>query len=210
MIKAVLFDIDGVLLDSFSANTKFFQDLLVDSGYRKPSRQDNAKIFHTDMLNTIRILTKEKSEEKIMEIWKKGHKFKYPKDLLKIPSGSQDVIRKLRSDYKLGIVTNRIKRGVDVFFEVSKMKKYFDTVVMYENTKKHKPEPEPLLLAAKRLKIKPEMIVYVGDMKSDMLAAKAAGMKFILYSKENIKGADVCVKSFGNIPSSILKINGGR
>jgi phosphoglycolate phosphatase-like HAD superfamily hydrolase len=40
MIKAVLFDIDGVLLDSFETNLKFFQDLLTKAGHRPPTREE--------------------------------------------------------------------------------------------------------------------------------------------------------------------------
>ena len=39
-IKAVVFDVDGVLLDSFEANLKFFQDLMIRSGYRQPTREE--------------------------------------------------------------------------------------------------------------------------------------------------------------------------
>ena len=60
------------------------------------------------------------------------------------------------------------------------VKTYFRTAVAYEDTTRHKPHPEPLLLAANRLKIKPSGTVYIGDAASDMEAAKAAGMKFIL------------------------------
>ncbi|HLC77353.1 MAG TPA: HAD hydrolase-like protein, partial [archaeon] len=126
MIRVVLFDVDGVLLDSFDANTKFFQELIKNSGYKKPPKNELANIFHANMLDTIRLLTKEKSEEKITEIWKKGHTFPYPNGLLKMPADSLGTIKKLKQKYKLGIVTNRIERGINIFFEVSKMREYFD------------------------------------------------------------------------------------
>ena len=206
MIKAVIFDVDGVLLDSFAANTKFFQDLLVDSGYKKPTKKEVMRIFHTNMLNTIRILTKETSEDKINKIWRKGHTFPYPNELLKMPSRSKETIIKISGKYKLGIVTSRIKRGIKTFFDLSHTKNYFDVVVTYEDTTKHKPEPEPLLLAAKRLKVKPSEAVYIGDGMSDMIAARAAKMKYIHYSKTKVKGPDLQVKSFREILSTIQQL----
>ena len=86
------------------------------------------------------------------------------------------------------------------------LKSYFKADVAYEDTKKHKPFPEPLILAAKKLKVKPEETVYIGDSESDMKAAKAAGMKFVFYSRKRLKGADVQVKSFNEIPDVVAKL----
>ncbi len=203
MIKAVIFDIDGVLLDSMKANIKFFRDLLEASGYKKPSKKSVSKIFHLSMLDGIKLLTQEKSEKKIEEVWKLGHKFPYPSNLLKIPNDMPSMIKLLGHKYKLAIVTSRIKRGVDVFFKISKMKKYFVVIVSFENSSKHKPYPEPLLVALRRLKIKSEEAVYIGDAESDMKAAKSAGVKFILYSQNKLSGADIQVNSFKEIPAAI-------
>ena len=58
MIKAVIFDIDGVLLDSFEANLKFFQDLMIKFGYLPPTKEEVPPIFHLNMWDAIRSLTK--------------------------------------------------------------------------------------------------------------------------------------------------------
>ena len=69
MIKAVIFDIDGVLLDSFEANLKFFQDLMIKFGYRPPTREEFPPIFHLNMWDAIEALTKSDSEVEIRKIW---------------------------------------------------------------------------------------------------------------------------------------------
>ena len=205
MIKAVLFDVDGVLLDSFVANTKFFENLLESFGYRKPSREKASKAFFMTMLDAIRFLTSE-PEKKVVEIWQRGHTFPYPAELLKVPKDGLGTVRKLRHRYSIGLVTSRIKVSMHRFFTATKMDGLFDVVVTFEDTKKHKPNPEPLLLAAKRLKVKPSEIVYIGDAPSDYKAAKTAGMKFIFYSKKPLKEADACVKTFAGIQDAVLKL----
>ena len=206
MIKAVLFDIDGVLLDSKDANIEFLKNLLRESGYKIPSKKEILKVFNLTMWDAIKFLTKERSERKIREVWKLGCKLRYPIEKLKLPKHLKEVIESLSCKYKLGIVTSRIRKGAQQFFQVSGMQKYFDVVVSFEDYSRPKPNPEPLLIATKKLKVKPEEAIYVGDSETDVKAAKAAGMKVIIYSKKCLKDADSCVNSFKKIPFAIEKI----
>jgi pyrophosphatase PpaX len=52
----------------------------------------------------------------------------------------------------------------------------FETIVGGDETERHKPDPEPLLLAAARMRAEPAQTAYVGDSPFDVRAAKAAGM----------------------------------
>jgi len=69
MIKALVFDIDGVLIDSFDANLKFFQDLLSKAGYKPPTKKEYSPIFHLSMLDVVRICTKSADEKEIKRVW---------------------------------------------------------------------------------------------------------------------------------------------
>jgi len=205
MIKAVIFDIDGVLLDSFEANLKFYQDLMVEVGHQgRPTREEFPRLFHMNIWDMIKKLTKLESEEEIRKIWELGRtKIPHYRQLLKMPNGAQEVIRILSKDYVIGVVSSRVRRGIEEFFEVSKLKEYFKAAVAYEDTENHKPHPEPLLLAMKQLNVKPEEAVYVGDVESDIQAAKAAGMKVIIYSPTSIEGADLNTSDFKEIPGLV-------
>lgn len=77
MVKAVIFDIDGVLLDSWEANIKFYQLLFEKSGYKVPSRKQVEGIFHLPMMDAIRVLAKESSEDKGRTVWEMGKGEKY-------------------------------------------------------------------------------------------------------------------------------------
>jgi HAD superfamily hydrolase (TIGR01509 family) len=190
MIKAIIFDIDGVLLDSFDANIGFFQRLMKLYNYKRPTKEEAKKIFHLTMWDAIKLLTKENSEERIREIWLKGKKLDiYPTKLLKMPKDEKTVIKELGKKYKLALVTSRVKKGVEIFFKVSGLRKYFHVVVSFEDYKKPKPNPEPLLIALKRLGVKPEEAIYVGDSLTDAQAAKKVGMIFVAY-KNKIKIAN--------------------
>ena len=56
--------------------------------------------------------------------------------------------------------------------------KRMDAAVLFEDTPRHKPDPEPILECLRRLGVKPEEALYMGDARSDMVAARAAGMDF--------------------------------
>ena len=84
----------------------------------------------------------------------------------------------------------------------------FDTIVAFEDTAQHKPHPEPLLTAVKRLGISPQEAVYIGDAPTDAQAAKAAGMPVIIYAGKNIKNADADIDSFEQIPERISHLSG--
>ncbi len=208
MIKAVIFDIDGVLLDSFEANLKFFQDLMVKSGYFPPTREEFPPIFHLNMWDAIKALTKSDSENEIKKVWEAGRDraVDYPVELLKMPEGAEGIVRVLSKSYDLAIVTNRIRNSIYEAPALEKLKEHFRVVVAYEDTVNHKPDPEPLLLAVKRLGIRPEEAIYIGDVENDVKAAKAAGMKVIVYSQDKIPGADVHTSSFKELPQVIASL----
>jgi pyrophosphatase PpaX len=80
---------------------------------------------------------------------------------------------------RLGIVTAKRRATVEVAFEHLPIRHLFDVVVAGDETERHKPHPEPLLLALERLGAEPQGAAYVGDSPFDVAAAKAAGMAAI-------------------------------
>jgi len=205
MIKAIIFDIDGVLLDSFEANLKFFQDLMIKVGYRPPTREEFSAIFHLSMMDAIKALTKSNSEEEIKRIWEMGRRREvgYDLELLAAPKGAEKVVRTLSKNHLLGIVTSRIKESVYESPKLAKLEKCFKVVVSYQDTINHKPHPDPLLIAARGLEVKPEECIYIGDTENDIKAARAAGMKVIIYSKNSFPQADLYTDSFIKLPELI-------
>lgn len=207
MIKAVLFDVDGVLIDSFEANCRFFQDLMIRFGYAPPTQEQYKSMFHLPMRDTIIALTHLTDENKIHKIWDAGRsrEVSYHTELMALPADAKETIQKLAKTFLLGVVTSRVKEGVYEAPALADLKPLFQTTVTYQDTVNHKPHPEPLLLAAKNLEVAPAEAVYIGDAQTDMEAARSAGMKFIAYTNPAL-AADGHVQSFRQIADFVASL----
>jgi phosphoglycolate phosphatase len=204
MIKAVLFDVDGVLIDTLEGNRKTFNRVFEKFG-RKPMNTGEYKNFYfVPAKNIYAHFFPEKNEKEIDEMVEYGVSiapefFKYDKTYPHVV----ETLENLKKRSKLGIVTSRVTPLILEFFRIIK---YFDTIICLPDVKNHKPHPEPILLALKRLKVRPEEAVYVGDALSDFQAGKAAGVKVIIYRNPEVKG-DYNITDFREIPGIIERLN---
>ena len=91
--------------------------------------------------------------------------------------GMENVLVRLHEEgRRLGVVTAKRRATVELAFARVPLGHLFETIVGGDETERHKPDPEPLLLGAKRMNAEPDRTAYVGDSPFDMRAAKAAGM----------------------------------
>jgi pyrophosphatase PpaX len=98
-------------------------------------------------------------------------------DELEACAGMEDVLVRLHEEGRqLGIVTAKRRSTVELAFDRVPLGHLFQTIVGGDETERHKPDPEPLLLATERLGADPADTAYVGDSPFDMRAAKAVGM----------------------------------
>lgn len=98
-------------------------------------------------------------------------------DTLEACAGMEEALVRLHDEgRRLGVVTAKRRSTVELAFARVPIAHLFETVVGGDETEKHKPDPEPLLLAAERMGADPSTTAYVGDSPFDMRAAKAAGM----------------------------------
>ena len=131
-------------------------------------------------------------------------KTKYAVKKQKVAPDSKRIITKLDKKYKLGVVSGRVKEGIEEYFKACNIKKYLSVCIGFEDYKRPKPSPEPLLIALKRLKVRPKETVYIGDADSDVKAARATKVKVIAFPKK-LKGANAHMTSFKQLPA-LLKV----
>ena len=211
MIKAVIFDIDGVFLDSKKDSAKYFQKILKAVDHRSITLAEYDNYFHLTALDALRAMIGSKNIKAVNKTWNifATQSIPYPGETQKLTSNSAKIVKQLSKNYKLALVTSRVRQSVFMSHELAKLKKYFQVAISVEDTKKHKPDPAPLLLAAKKMKLKVSECIYVGDMPSDITAAHSAGMKVVQFSKFSkiiIPDADAYVNSFKQLPKLIKNL----
>ncbi len=173
--ETVLFDLDGTLIDS--------GDLILAS-FRHATRTVLGRTFPDDVLmanvggHGIRaqmLLFDEERADDLVRVYRE-HNLGIYHDVRAF-GGVEEVLTRLhREGRSLGVVTVKSRPTVDVTFDVLPLGGYFGTIVTGDDTERHKPEPDPLLLALERLGAPPSSAAYVGDSPFDIQAAKAAGM----------------------------------
>jgi HAD superfamily hydrolase (TIGR01509 family) len=211
-VEAVLFDLDGTLIDSIDVYWRVFKEVLKRLGLPLGEKE---KIIDTmlkgrnpwvdlfpEISNDKDILRKAKEVERDLWPWV------YRKYVRVFPEAS-DLLKKLKS---MGILTGIITSSwfeEDDPKEILELKKMADAVVTKFDVKMVKPDPEPILKCCEKLEIPPNKAIYVGDAPVDIKAGKAAGVITIgvlwgLSDFETMKneGPDYIAKDF----SEALKI----
>ena len=87
--------------------------------------------------------------------------------------------------------------------QLARFKDLFRAIVAWEDTEKHKPDPEPLQKVMEKLGVMREEAVYIGDVENDLKAARAAGTKFIFFPDSGLAGADGATQDFKELPRLI-------
>ncbi|MEF9951289.1 MAG: pyrophosphatase PpaX [Clostridium sp.] len=174
MIKGILFDLDGTLLDT---NTLILQSFKHTFRTHLNIEVDDKEIinsFGEPLLTTLERYSKEEGEAMI-DVYREFNVANHD-SMTTIFHGVEETLKALKEKgYKLSIVTSKGEavaiRGLKLF----DIMKYFDQVITPECTEKHKPNPEPIFEACNRLGIKPSECIMVGDSKYDILCGQNAG-----------------------------------
>lgn len=207
MIKTVIFDCDGVLVDSRDANVAFYQALLVTAGYAKPRAEEVLECFHLPLRESIIKLTGKSDELEIHRITLFVHDktLRHP-ELFHFPAELHETLSQLSKKYTLAIATSRITIGLTEVLEAGSIGDYFPVTVAKDEYTNPKPHPEPLLLALHRLNMSADEAIYIGDSHTDIEAARAAGMRSIHLASTVHKDADVGITHFSEIPAAVEQI----
>ena len=205
----VLFDLDGTLIDSGEIILASFRHATRTVLAREiPDEVLAAAVGGSNIYEQMRAFDEERAEE-LVRVYRE-HNEPLHDDLVAF-EGIEGVLERLKSERRrLGIVTAKRRRTVDLAFSLLPLERYFDTVVTAEQTKQHKPHPEPVLAALERLGSSPDEAAFVGDSPFDMGAGKAAGVFTVAVSWGKIHpeerlleaGADVLVHS----PKELLDV----
>jgi pyrophosphatase PpaX len=174
----VLFDLDGTVIDSGAIILASMRHAAKEVlGAEPPDELLMAAVGGPGLEAQMHALAPDHVEE-LVTVYRAHNEPLH--DELACCAGIDGLLVRLKDEgHRLGIVTAKRLATVDLAFNKLPLRHLFDTVVGGDETERHKPDPEPLLLAAARLNADPAQCAYVGDSPFDIRAAKAARMHAI-------------------------------
>ncbi len=204
MLKAIIFDMDGVITDTvphhFLAWKKFFKQQGVNLTKRDYEKKVNGIPRKDGITNILGKVPKERLK-KMMEEKQIFFKEAIEANLPKTFPGFREFITQLKRK-KIKIAAASSSKNTEFILKKIKIYDRFDKVITGYDFKKPKPNPEIFLTAAKELEVKPNECVVFEDAVLGVEAGKKAKMKVVGFASGNIndvKKADLICKSFEKI-----------
>lgn len=188
VLGTVLFDLDGTVIDTGPLIADSFRHAVrTVLGKTIDDEEMLAYVGGWSLREQMCRLAPERSQE-LVEAYRAYNEPRHAG--LEFCSGMHELLLGFREEgVRLGLATAKRRSTVEIAFRyLPELEGLFDAVVTAEDTERHKPSPEPLLLALRRLEAKPAEAAYVGDSPFDVEAAKAAGLRAIAVTWGGIHG----------------------
>ncbi len=189
-IKAVIFDMDGVLIDAKDWHYEALNKALGLFGM-EINRYDHLVTY--DGLPTkkkLEMLTQERGLPKGLHSFINDMKQQYTMEIVyakcKPKFFHEYALSMLKKDgYNMAVCSNSIKNTIDIMLQKSSLQKYFDFYFSNEDVKKSKPDPEMYNKAIKRLELDPKECLIVEDNYNGIKAARASGANVMVVGSVN-------------------------
>jgi len=172
--KAILFDMDGVLIDSFDIWWKSLNVALKAYNYDEVSKEEFENVYWG---HGLRDNIKRMGFSKEIGDYCNSVYFKHINEI-KIFSDAKATLQELEK-YKKSIITNTPKNITKKILKRFEIEGYFNHIITSDDVVKEKPDPEIIYKACEKLDVNPKEVVLIGDTKNDILAGKAAGCTII-------------------------------
>ncbi len=213
--KAVFFDLDGTLVDSAAdlaaALKSTFMELRISPHSEQKVQQwiGNGvdKLLHraltdsmTDEANSI-LFTKARKIFRKAYLQQIGNRSKLYDGVLETLNNYQSI------GIKMACITNKDRIFTVKLLQKIKIISYFEIIICGDDLDKKKPNPEPLLFAAKTLKLKPWQCLMVGDSKSDVVSANAANIDIICVDYGYTQGENLETMKINSLITNVKEIS---
>lgn len=175
--SVVLFDLDGTLINTNDLILASFQHTLREKLGLEVPPEEIYQYFGEPLVYTMARYAPDRAEE-LADFYRVFNHANHDQLLRNFEGVSEALSTLHTAGVQLAIVTSKhvalARRGL----RVANLDKYFPVVVGMDETEKHKPEPEPALLALQRLGVEPgPHVLMVGDSRFDILCGRNAGCK---------------------------------
>lgn len=206
----VIFDMDGVLVDSAEAHWQSWRRLL-DENRRSASKETFAQTFGKQNRDIIPILFGPVTPERLIEL--SDHKEAIYRDIIRdqvpVVDGAVQLISDLAAaGAKLAIGSSGPLANIQLVLNAMNVEHLFGAIVSADDVTRGKPDPQVFSLACQRLALPPNRCVVVEDAPVGITAARAAGTKSIAvlmhHGPESFRDADMVVPTLSSLTAQVL------
>ena len=211
MIKAVIFDMDGVLINSEHLHLRAMNRVLQDLGLKITisTKEHDQYVGGRTIDMCYKLKEKYKLNISAQEM-EKRKTVQYLKDIatddgIEPVSGVVDFIKDLHCHgVSMVIASSSIKQVIEIVLDKFNLRQFFSGIVSGDQVEHGKPAPDIFLMAAKLLNMPESSCVVIEDSTHGVHAAKAAGMQCIGFynpssGEQDLEGADVIGDDFGTV-----------
>lgn len=221
MLRAIIFDCDGVIADTEPLHLAAFQKVLGEEGLSLSKEEYFKRFLALDdrgsFTKLYRETGRELSGEKLAELIERKAGYIEPvmEEHLRLFPGSVEFIREASMIYPMAVASGALRREVELVLKHGGVRHCFEAIVAAEDVSKSKPDPEPFLLArlllsaAMAFDLEPEACLVIEDSIHGVEAARLAGMRVLAvtnsYPKQELTRADCIVDSLENLSLSSIE-----
>jgi len=174
---AVLFDLDGTLIDSIELILSSARHAFAGWPRAVPTDADWVRGIGTPLVDQLRAYATDEAEVALLLDRYRAHQREHHDRLTRCYDGVPSVIRDLfDGGHPLAVVTSKASALARQSLGFVGLERFFRAIVGFDDTTRHKPDPEPVRVALERLGIAREHAVFIGDSPYDILAGNAAGV----------------------------------
>ena len=217
MIKAIIFDMDGLLINSepvwFKAKVNLMKSI-------------NLEWTHEDQTSTMGVPTKfwidyifnkvngVLSKEEILHGVTDRMKNLYRNGEIELMPGALDALNIAKQKYKVGLATGSYKELMEIILEVNNWEKYFEVILSSDDLQRGKPFPDIYIEVMKRLNVEPKETIILEDSRDGIRSGVSSGANVIAVPskevevpKEVLNSAAFVIDSLEDFPDILNKLN---
>ena len=211
-VQAIIFDMDGVIVDSESRHERAFLEVVREIGYGdKLDLRFADYIGRSDQVLWLDFVAGHKPSQTAAELL--AMKSQRVVDIIRreqpLFDGLPELVEKLAARYALGLASGSERAVVEAVLGIKRLGRFFSAVVTDSDVRRGKPEPDIFLRAAELLNVAPRACCVIEDSKPGVAASLAAGMQVVAITNthpaEELRHATHVVRTYAEIERLLLE-----
>lgn len=215
--EAIIFDMDGVIVDSEPLHERAFCEVFLEMGYGEDHGMEFTRYLgRSDRALWLDFIDRHHPAQSLEELlaWKQNRLIEIVRREQPIFPAVPELLVRLEPHYHLALASGSNHAVIDAVLEMKQLRRFFPVIVSVQDVGRGKPAPDVFLLAAERLAVAPECCCVIEDSPAGVAAALAAGMEVIAITntlpRETLSRATAVVDDYESVERLLLPSANGE